>query len=32
MKKFSWVLPKEDSCIAPDNVWSNKGTSTRRHR
>jgi hypothetical protein len=24
MKKFSWVLPKEDSCIAPDNVWSNK--------
>lgn len=21
----AWKLPKEDSCIAPDNVWSNKG-------
>ncbi|WWC58880.1 uncharacterized protein I303_101425 [Kwoniella dejecticola CBS 10117] len=20
----SWVLPKEESCIAPENVWSNK--------
>lgn len=21
----AWVLPKEDSCIAPEEVWSNKG-------
>lgn len=23
--KSKLLLPKEDSCIAPDNVWSNKG-------
>lgn len=23
--KESWVLPKEESCIAPEGVWSNKG-------
>lgn len=23
--KRDWALPKEESCIAPENVWSNKG-------
>jgi NCS1 family nucleobase:cation symporter-1 len=23
--KEGWVLPKEESCIAPGEVWSNKG-------
>jgi len=22
--RSAWVLPKESSCIAPDDVWSNK--------
>lgn len=26
VKKFSWVIPKHDSCIAPPDIWSNKGT------
>lgn len=26
----SWVLPKEESCIAPDDVYSNKGESCDR--
>jgi len=25
LHKKDWVLPKHDSCIAPENVWSNKG-------
>lgn len=24
-----WVLPKEESCVAPPDIWSNKGVLSR---
>jgi NCS1 family nucleobase:cation symporter-1 len=25
--RSAWVLPKEESCIAPEEIWSNKGAA-----